>query len=590
MIFQVLQILMTGLLSFGMGGDKTGNGGDAIVCRDETKTIKSAELLDYYEGRVLRGIHAKVGIEGQSYQEMVEILLKRIAVKNPSRANLYREWYQKFFSEAVLLPAITLVDIPDSQHIAMPVGCGVEQIAVQMEPRFPQDKRYTLSKDLWDSLSELGKAGLLIHELMYREFITEGATDSVNVRYLNSLYAANMVADMKASDYLQLMKTLNLSTIDIVGVKTELKSVEYNEDGSGRTTLLCCDLRSELYFQDQRIPLVPGSVFEWHANEVPKRFFPAYPFSVRQGNATFWVNGEVTVAANGIVVDGLLNEDASFPISLRDRITCAKNAYVDFYENGRIESCTPRGGQEQSIVGDYYKLKINAPAGELENRIKFNAAGEYLSVYRQSYVSQGGVLRWRRDKNIQFGGAVFSSGKILFQESWRSVEAPIFDDESRLKFVSFKNKEVLKSGEKLLSLEKGEVGFFMSGKISSAVLAVPQTFNVNGRPVLFQPRSISFYEDGPNEVQSGYLSTITPFELQNKQVKFGFVIDTCPKRPFFEKPCFRPTPINLTKEGMIMSGPLAESVELLGPNNVNYEYKKFTILVVGDGAQVSAPL
>jgi hypothetical protein len=39
------------------GGDKGGNGGDAVVCRNNAGEIIKAELLDYYEGRTMRGLN-----------------------------------------------------------------------------------------------------------------------------------------------------------------------------------------------------------------------------------------------------------------------------------------------------------------------------------------------------------------------------------------------------------------------------------------------------------------------------------------------------------------------------------------------------
>ncbi|MGE3759628.1 MAG: hypothetical protein AB7H97_17815, partial [Pseudobdellovibrionaceae bacterium] len=548
------------------------------------KNIKSVELLDYFEARTLRGIVVNVGDAGESYQRIVEIILERIAVRNPSRAALYRSWYSTFHSETMFLPAFRFDDVPDSRHIGRPEGCEVEQLAVQAEPRFAQDRRYNVSTTLWDHLSEEGKAGLVIHELIYRELIAEGAVDSITVRYLNSLYAADMVKNLNAVAYYELMKSLSFSTIDIAGVRTELSSVEYYEDGSGKTTILCCDLKTELNFKGQKIALVPGSVFEWHPNGTPKRFFPVAAFSTSVNSKQIWIYGEVMVASDGVILDALLTEDASFPIAGRGKIMCSKNAYVDFYENGRLESCSPKGGIEQVVNGDYYKLKINPPAEQLDFRIKFDPNGDYLATYRQGFVDQAGVRRWRRGKNIMTMPS-YNKGKILYQESWRSVDAPSYDDQQRLKFAIFKNAETLRSGEREIKLEKGDVGFFSNGKIHFATLGAPQEFLIRGFKFVFQGRGITFFDDPQTEVQSGFLEGVSMFQLQNKVVRFGSVVDTCPKRAFFDKPCFMPTPIQFNADGSIVSGPLAENSELMSTTNQVFEFKKFTLIGFGENEQ-----
>ena len=40
-------------------------------------------------------------------------------------------------------------------------------------------------------LDNNGKAGLILHELIYREAIEGGATESTAVRYFNSMLASN---------------------------------------------------------------------------------------------------------------------------------------------------------------------------------------------------------------------------------------------------------------------------------------------------------------------------------------------------------------------------------------------------------------
>lgn len=102
-------------------------------------------------------------------------------------------------------------DIQDSLVRVFPRGCKIEQIAIQKEPAFPEDKRFTVSKDLWDLLDEDNKAGLVLHEIIYREALLYGHEDSVNARYVNSIWtsAGNppyFASQAALNDFFQMVK------------------------------------------------------------------------------------------------------------------------------------------------------------------------------------------------------------------------------------------------------------------------------------------------------------------------------------------------------------------------------------------------
>ncbi|MCM2321921.1 MAG: hypothetical protein NDJ90_01520, partial [Oligoflexia bacterium] len=129
---------------FAAGGDHgPGNGGDVVVCRNAAGAIRSVELLDLYEGRTRWGNVADLGGPGLSVPEKVSLLLTRLGNRLPALEKFYRDWYATFEQETLSLSGVQLVDIPDSEHIALPVGCAIEQIAIQKEPQFPREKRYT---------------------------------------------------------------------------------------------------------------------------------------------------------------------------------------------------------------------------------------------------------------------------------------------------------------------------------------------------------------------------------------------------------------------------------------------------------------
>lgn len=115
-----------------------------------------------------------------------------------------------------MLRNTNLTNIPDSLHLSYPTGCSVEQIVIQQVPKFSQDKRYIINADLWDLLDSVSKAGLIMHELFFREMIETQVRnptlneqlDSVDLRYLNSLISSDVFETMNRDDFYELMKSL----------------------------------------------------------------------------------------------------------------------------------------------------------------------------------------------------------------------------------------------------------------------------------------------------------------------------------------------------------------------------------------------
>ncbi len=163
------------------GGEYIGNGGDVLECKENGR-VTSIELLDFYEARFMgRPYTIDLGEESLSVIEKVEIFLERIDRVDPERGERYRNFWSVFFDEAQIEP-MDLIDIPDSGHIGVPYGCGIKQAAIHREPIRRTDKRYFIDQSFWDLLDNTNKAGLIIHEIVYREAYNLGHRNSLTVR------------------------------------------------------------------------------------------------------------------------------------------------------------------------------------------------------------------------------------------------------------------------------------------------------------------------------------------------------------------------------------------------------------------------
>lgn len=176
-----------------------GNGGDAVVCRD-SEDRKTAELLDYYEARTLRGIIIDMGPADLSVQSKADLALDRIARVRPEWAARYAHRIQNFYRDAQFLKGYSLQDIPDSRHLTLPNGCKIEQLVIQRPVRPENEALFLVNEDLWDLLDNTNKAGILLHEAIYEEALKMGAKNSINTRYLNSKISSALPAFKNEED------------------------------------------------------------------------------------------------------------------------------------------------------------------------------------------------------------------------------------------------------------------------------------------------------------------------------------------------------------------------------------------------------
>jgi hypothetical protein len=221
-----LFVIMLFLLSFKVLANERGNGGDAVVCRGSDGVILSAELLDYYEGRTLRNFQVV-----PEMGENNESLLKEVGAK---LASFEENPYMDFTDEALRLDEALqeylksgrrmrddiifthdpLRDIPDSGELILRRGCQVEQVAIRIKQRFPEDPAYIFQAEILTHLSPLDVRGLILHEMFYMYLITrqygygQEVTDSIVVRYLHQKIMSQQVAQFQFWDYLQIINKL----------------------------------------------------------------------------------------------------------------------------------------------------------------------------------------------------------------------------------------------------------------------------------------------------------------------------------------------------------------------------------------------
>lgn len=211
--------LMLSLLLFNNkaeAGVISGGGGNSILCRDSNIPSKqTVELLDYFEVR-LAGGKLTLNSNLQGYAEILTDLFNRWDQVAPRRMGLYKSWLKEFPMEAGIYSDITIPDIPDTGNIAIPAGCELKPAAFQRpdDQILPGVKRYTIDKNIWDFMPEVQKAGLVLHEFIYRESMKVGHTTSFPTRYFNGYLSSSVP---KAENYTSIVSHLPLEWAEYGG-------------------------------------------------------------------------------------------------------------------------------------------------------------------------------------------------------------------------------------------------------------------------------------------------------------------------------------------------------------------------------------
>ena len=148
-----------------MGSGSSG-GGDAIVCFDGS-TIKSAALMDLYEGNNIFGdVHT---LQGSHYLSILNSALDKIGASayglktgftersSIKELAIHVEQKKRFISRSV-----ELAPVNDSYEVFLPKDCKIVQAAI-----FVDKNTILFDKNIWDKFSELDKAALILHEAVY---------------------------------------------------------------------------------------------------------------------------------------------------------------------------------------------------------------------------------------------------------------------------------------------------------------------------------------------------------------------------------------------------------------------------------------
>jgi len=148
------------------GGEKAGNGGAAVVCRDPNGQIIRAEMLDIFEGRILYqlNIPSSSAPVASQVQEVVNRFGDRKGSWTYVAAKDIREGLFLVNRDFTLLPkGVGLETVNDAFPIIHEKGCAFEQVA-----DYRSNGILNIDQEIYDHLDMTNRAALLLHEAAYK--------------------------------------------------------------------------------------------------------------------------------------------------------------------------------------------------------------------------------------------------------------------------------------------------------------------------------------------------------------------------------------------------------------------------------------
>lgn len=172
----LLFLLMTNFAMSSEGGDRVGNGGDVIICKENGE--ENVYVLDEYEAES----HGSVGSVNLNYEQKILILIERVKKDFPARYDFYSSLFQ-YYKKNVTFSPKKLPEVNDTS-VSTASNCNMFQAAFFKQSSNNQNA-YFLQREIWNRLTEDQKAILVFHEILYTEAVGLGHSTSIHVRRAN---------------------------------------------------------------------------------------------------------------------------------------------------------------------------------------------------------------------------------------------------------------------------------------------------------------------------------------------------------------------------------------------------------------------
>ncbi len=435
-------LIFTAILFFNQGsiaGDKKGNGGDIIVCQDQ-----EVQSFDLYELNNRYFHNIEVNLDSWDNQNEVSIAKRILKYNFPSHPIVKEELLrrvEKFYSK-VRFSKTSLGDVQDTGNVEFPNDCRLQQVVNRNEEILPEGKDYLVDEKIWESLNQLDKASLILHEVIYQALETE---TSEPIRKFVSYLFANELLSMSTKELVDFFKEIGFKSFYLDNLYLDLtESFNFFDDN---------ELKSA--------KLLKGSKIIWNTQEVELQE-ERIVFYKDKSLKSFCPKSEISIQVNNQVLHG----------------NCySKDSYVTFHSNGLVKQlANTRGYYFQNNFEIFFSPNLSSL-----NKIEFYQDG-LIKTFESNHVT----LFTPNNSHIK-------------------VSPPfLVDDKGMLRIATLKAPFFYNNATKIKIPIKGDLFIGKNGNILKATL--DQNLLIESQRGLFwiaKNFPITFYPSG--EIQSGFL-------------------------------------------------------------------------------------
>ena len=197
----ILFLITFGFLTSGFASFKKGNGGNAIYC---PALQVQWQILDSYEAEAVLGLQPDIDLTANRFDDAIETRLSQI---DPGFAKRFNRNFELFLDQARWISNANLGPVNDSFHLVLPVGCTLQQAAIQT------DSMYIFENEIWNSLTVIEQKVLQTHELLYRTLREK--SDLEDSRPVRALVGLLISREFKSMNHSQIKSFLDQYRIHV---------------------------------------------------------------------------------------------------------------------------------------------------------------------------------------------------------------------------------------------------------------------------------------------------------------------------------------------------------------------------------------
>ncbi|WP_374000854.1 hypothetical protein [Bdellovibrio bacteriovorus] len=203
-----------------------GNGGFILVC-----TGKKSAVLDLHENAT-RQIGEVQFSSSTAVTAKVLDLISRLEAHDKGRATQYKAWALSFFNEVQWIREASFNQTPDLGMVIIPNDCRLEQVVFQRNPSILNKTRYMVDENLWNHMDTDNQAALIMHEIIYREFMNSVTKEiaSERIRIFNLVLHTNILKNLTQPEYISLIQELHFTSYTSQNLKFTI-GYESNDKG-----------------------------------------------------------------------------------------------------------------------------------------------------------------------------------------------------------------------------------------------------------------------------------------------------------------------------------------------------------------------